>query len=501
MNVFYRSMLFGIFLLGLSFTAFSQTGWWPLSSGTTYDLEGIFSASATHSIVVGKNGTILGSTTGGSSWLPLTSGTNERLRKVFIAGLANPIIYVVGDNGTLLKSTTGGLTFDPLVTGLNFDFHDVFSPDMNFGNIASIVGESGVILRTVDAGTSFSFQLSPSPENLNGVFFTTAFDGVAVGDNGTIIRTTNSGMVWNLVQSGTNSDLHHVFFTSLNDGIAVGDSGRILVSTNSGQNWQAVASPDTTTLRRLFFTDQSTGTAVGDDGCILRSTDGGATWHAQSSGTQNTIRSVFFTDSDNGIAVGDLGLALKTIDGGVPVELTYFGAQALDNGRIRLRWSTAGESSNFGFHIERASDAGWITVGFVHGHGDTRSARNYDFTDSPPGGLPLLRYRLKQMDFDGSATYSPEIAVNAVLPSELSLRVSPHPVTDVAHIHIVLDNDTPVTLDVYDMTGRRISKVFDGQLLAGAYVFSWRRGDHPAGVVMALLRMGHRMYSEMILLW
>jgi hypothetical protein len=55
------------------------------------------------------------------------------------------------------------------------------------------VGFSGTIAKSTDAGVSWSVPASPTANNLNGVFFTSASTGHAVGDAGTIITTTVGG--------------------------------------------------------------------------------------------------------------------------------------------------------------------------------------------------------------------------------------------------------------------------------------------------------------------
>ena len=66
----------------------------------------------------------------------------------------------------------------------------------------------------------------------------------------------------------------------------------------------------------------------------------------------------------------------------VPVELTSFTAQAKSKGVV-LQWTTATETNNHGFEIERSADGeNFYRVGFVQGSGTTTKIQSYSFTDN-----------------------------------------------------------------------------------------------------------------------
>ena len=72
---------------------------------------------------------------------------------------------------------------------------------------------------------------------------------------------------------------------------------------------------------------------------------------------------------------GNGGLAynvlVDTSDSNVPVELTSFKASTV-NGNVNLTWSTATETNNKGFQVERKSaDGQYQNIAFVNGHGTT----------------------------------------------------------------------------------------------------------------------------------
>jgi len=88
----------------------------------------------------------------------------------------------------------------------------------------------------------------------------------------------------------------------------------------------------------------------------------------------------------------------------LPVSWIDFNARLADE-RVHLAWSTASETNNLGFTIEKSSDArNWDPIGFVDGNGTTQSISKYAFMDQNP--YPKNYYRIKQMDYDGKVSYS-----------------------------------------------------------------------------------------------
>ena len=117
--------------------------------------------------------------------------------------------------------------------------------------------------------------------------------------------------------------------------------------------------------------------------------------------------------------------------GSLPVELTHFSAKPQD-GRVVLHWRTASEQDNEAFTVERSAKLGdWEPVLQVAGSGTTRHAVDYEAVDK----LPLAGrsfYRLKQVDFDGTSSYSDIVSVDLAQASITG--VFPNPATNVLYL-------------------------------------------------------------------
>ncbi|MCK7518965.1 MAG: hypothetical protein MZV64_15195 [Ignavibacteriales bacterium] len=101
------------------------------------------------------------------------------------------------------------------------------------------------------------------------------------------------------------------------------------------------------------------------------------------------------------------------------MELVSFNASA-SGSVVNLSWTTATELNNNGFSIERQTgSSNWQTIGFVKGSGTTTAINNYNFADRNILSQTIYSYRLKQIDFDGTFSYSKVVQVSTNLISTL----------------------------------------------------------------------------------
>jgi hypothetical protein len=158
----------------------------------------------------------------------------------------------------------------------------------------------------------------------------------------------------------------------------------------------------------------------------------------------------------------------------VPVELSSFTAAASGSNAV-LNWTTATETNNKGFDIERRTDSKsqnrsqseWIKIGFVQGKGTTTKPSAYTFTDKNVKN-GRYSYRLKQIDFNGAYEYSDEVVTEIYKPVEFSLKQNyPNPFNPSTVISFNLPVDSKVTLNVYNVLGQKISTLINDNMPAG----------------------------------
>jgi hypothetical protein len=140
-----------------------------------------------------------------------------------------------------------------------------------------------------------------------------------------------------------------------------------------------------------------------------------------------------------------------------PVTLTGFQATARKDG-VLLTWTTAMEVMNDHFAIQKSSNAqDWEVIGTVKGQGTSIVGQAYFFLDPaiPSAQQPIVYYRLKQVDWDGSFSYSALQAVQ-IKPLALQVKLVENPVSDQLHFEFSRLPALPLTLGIYNLVGGRI---------------------------------------------
>jgi hypothetical protein len=184
-----------------------------------------------------------------------------------------------------------------------------------------------------------------------------------------------------------------------------------------------------------------------------------------------------------GIGIGE------STPGPLPVELTSFSATISGN-TVCLSWTTATETKNYGFEIERTplTQEGWETIGFIKGSGNSNSPKEYSFTDISNHSF---RYRLKQIDTDGKFTYSKEIEVNNLLPLIFNLAQNyPNPFNPSTVISYSIPEASNVKLEVYNVLGKVITTLVNKIQEAGVYNISFNAAELSSGVYYYTIQAG-----------
>lgn len=196
------------------------------------------------------------------------------------------------------------------VSGTTRNLFGVFFQDD--GRRGWAVGNGGVILRTTDAGETWSFQNSATSSNLNSVWFTGPDEGWAVGNNGTVLHTLNAGQLWTRVSVNAGENFMDVCFANPLLGWAVGSSGAMLRTTDGGATWDK-RSLTGTTLQSVSSSGLDVW-AVSSGGEIFGTHDGGAIWfRVQPSITIQSLKSVWRRSAARAWAAGTQGVSPRTV--------------------------------------------------------------------------------------------------------------------------------------------------------------------------------------------
>ncbi|GBD86947.1 hypothetical protein BMS3Abin03_00872 [bacterium BMS3Abin03] len=198
----------------------------------------------------------------------------------------------------------------------------------------------------------------------------------------------------------------------------------------------------------------------------------------------------------------------ENLDYPLPVELISFSAR-VSGSSVLLDWSTSSETNNKGFEIERnfplnlpeGETFGWEEIGFVQGNGTTARQHSYSFIDEN-----LLagkyKYRLKQIDFDGTFEYSNILDVEVDLPNEFSLQQNyPNPFNPTTSIQYSVGSRQFVKLKVYDVLGNEVATLINEEKPTGEYEVKFDGKNFSSGIYYYRLQAGNYIETkEMILL-
>jgi hypothetical protein len=187
----------------------------------------------------------------------------------------------------------------------------------------------------------------------------------------------------------------------------------------------------------------------------------------------------------------------------LPVELAAFAARA-DEGRVVLSWETTSETENAGFAVERLADgaspasAKWSEIAFIEGAGTTDEPQRYEWMDARvPFGAEGLRYRLRQVDFDGTAKLSRVTYLKRTAPTEVAVRaLFPSPARGSATLRYELSESGPARIEIYNLLGQRVRTVLDRRQPGGRYEETLDLSGLASGTYVVRLTAGGTVQTE-----
>jgi len=179
-----------------------------------------------------------------------------------------------------------------------------------------------------------------------------------------------------------------------------------------------------------------------------------------------------------------------TIQDPVPVEFESFSAVGSKN-EVLLNWTTATETNNLGFEIERTlQNESWEKIGFVKGSGTSSSSKNYSFVDKSVSKIGDYLYRLKQLDLDGKFKYSNQIKVVIDKPTAITLLQNyPNPFNPTTAIEFTLTDLSNVKLSIYSILGELVREYTFNQMEAGYHKINFNASELTSGTYIYQLKV------------
>jgi hypothetical protein len=172
------------------------------------------------------------------------------------------------------------------------------------------------------------------------------------------------------------------------------------------------------------------------------------------------------------------GFSPGTIEHSLPVTLSTFNATFVNNSLL-LQWSTQSESNNSHWNIYRAEmenfDSSYQVNGYpIQGEGTTSEQTNYSFTDTFTS-FPETTYWywLESVDYSGESTlHGPANVTTPVFDNPETpiitemfglLQNYPNPFNPSTEIRFRLTENQHVELTIYDVRGRKVKTLHQGE--------------------------------------
>jgi photosystem II stability/assembly factor-like uncharacterized protein len=404
-------------------------------------------------------------------------------------------------DGSIFAGTTNGLFYSS-DNGINWETTDLTGWDCPINavvtNSAGYIfagGDDGWLYRSTDKGQKWG-QLKIGyiyslATNLKGHLFAGCSSGM--------FRSTDNGSNWDQLNAPV-SNINIIKIDSSGQIYVGGYDGGLLCSTDNGNNWKQLMPKSTTGIITAVAINSAGVIFAGADSGAFRSIDNGVHWDKINGGLNSngvnslitTSRGYVFAGAGNGIYISAMYAS--------PVELNSF-TSVTERNNVTFSWSTTTELNNRGFELERKTPDGTIkTIAFIQGNGTYSEVKKYTYTDKNLSN-GKYSYRLKQLDFNGTSKTYNYINVEINESDKFILGQNyPNPFNPTTVISYSLPEPGNVTLKVYDILGKEITTLVNGNKPAGQYTTDFNADKLPSGIYLYTLHAGNFVETRKLLL-
>lgn len=448
-----------------------------------YGMSNIDFISQSTGFAAGTN-TIKKTTDSGSSWISRYDNPDYTLS--YVDCLSDNDIFVSGNNGSFFKSTNGGN---------NWSCNARYFSTNNFNDVRYIgrdtiliAGDSGKVYRTSNKGINWSTINTPTGNNLNRLLFINSTTGFVTGDSSTILKTTNAGISWIIKHTGvfglmkdmSNADINNIFAVGFYY-VGITYYPIFLKSTDCGETWSNASSPISSLLLSVKFLNSQTGFLGSFAPNIYKSTDGGNNWVQKTMNESGSgIRDIYFIDGGTGFICTQEKYIHRTTDYGEtwvaypPLQTRTLNRFCFINSSTGVLAAGGGSFVGDVGCLYTTTNAGlnWVknTLSFV----DVERVSGIAFSDSLNG---IVCGQAGLLMKTTSGPFVPVNNINTDIPSGYILYQNyPNPFNQTTRIKFDvrgngnLNEETGiVTLNVYDIIGRKVAELVNGKLNSGTH--------------------------------
>ena len=258
---------------------------------------------------------------------------------------------------------------------------------------------------------------------------------------------------------------------------------------NVNSTWHVsheTATPVSATLRMGWATSREGARFVRANGYLDHYTSGTNKWDAVATGsTYQADGAGLWAMQRTGVTKFSPFAVTSNPTGPLPVTLVSFEGRRV-GATVALAWATASEQHNDHFVVERSLDGtNFLALGTVAGQGSSAAAHAYTFVDAQPVAGAAY-YRLRQVDADGTASFSPVVVVQGGEVAAASIMAVPNPSAGQFALQTNFLASAQLRGTVVNMLGQPILTVNE-LVPAGAASLPLDLSAQPAGVYLVQL--------------
>jgi len=408
-------------------------------------------------------------------------------------------VFAGGDEGCLAVSNDRGQTWT-----------FVQDPGNGFGGWLDItkcvfVGDNGSIMTTNNFNMGVIAPEFYAPD-IYAIATTTNNVWYASGSNDYLCKSTDGGDTWTQLRHSNSyfEGIYGMYWFDDNNGVLVGEFDRVDViytTSDGGANLNTVLSDVVhEQLNGVSFAreNESIGVAVGDDSMAVYTTDGGATWNVSTftnAANGLDIEEVFMATATNGFLVGDDGLYATTTDGGATwtVQTAFTVEDLID---VYFSSPTVGWISGDDNDVWSTDDGGatWTDIDLGQTYEEDVNAVYFDWSKEILWAGTDNGYICKRTDISPTDTETPKS-----LPFTLNQNY-PNPFNPSTRIKFSLSEESHVSLNVFDVTGKLVAEVLNKDMEVGEYTVGFKADGLASGVYFYRLKMGDETLSRKMIL-
>ncbi|HHJ53524.1 MAG TPA: hypothetical protein ENJ89_10045, partial [Caldithrix abyssi] len=369
---------------------------------------------------------------------------------------------------------------------------------------------------------SLQATTAPSGSDTNPTEVISSTPTIDAGGGTTEFEIKDTG-VWLTFPSGTSTSSSFTSAKKTGDPGVVGSLPTGITNISKDRNWTVTASAGTSvgTYNIRFDLTGVPGIQNFNTLKILKRDNSSSSWEEVSSLGATYVYNEPYITVQGLTTFSDFAIA-STGDNSLPVELSSFVANARPLG-IELTWATQSEVNNAGFIVERSLNeqgpydelASFRTDSTLEGLGNSSFGQNYSYLDTEISDGVTYWYKLVDVDFAGQRNEHGPVKVTAhfqqgalrsVYDGGLPVRYAilpnyPNPFNPETRIRFEIPADqqdaAPISVTVFDVTGRKVKELYTGRPMAGRYELIWQGKDQsgklvPSGVYFCVFRHSNK---------